>query len=43
MAHGDSQEAALADAKDAINLWLDTAKEFGDPIPKPKSRRLIFA
>ena len=38
MAHGNSQEAALANAKEAVQLWLDTAKEFGDPIPAPKGR-----
>jgi hypothetical protein len=27
----------------AIRLWIDTAKEFGDPVPEPKGRRLIFA
>ena len=43
MAHGASQEEALANAKAAENLWLDTAKEFGDPIPEPKGRRLVFA
>ncbi len=42
-AHGATQELALANAQDAIHLWIDTAKEFGDPIPKPKGRRLIFA
>ncbi|MBI2199242.1 MAG: type II toxin-antitoxin system HicB family antitoxin [Candidatus Rokubacteria bacterium] len=42
-AHGPTQEAALASAQEAIRLWLDTAKEFGDPIPVPKGRRLIFA
>ena len=42
-AHGPTQEAALANAQEAIRLWLDTAKEFGDPIPVPKGRRLIFA
>jgi len=42
-AHGDSQEAALANVKDAIALWIDTAREFGDPIPEPKGRRLILA
>lgn len=42
-AHGPSQEVALASAQDAIRLWLDTAKEFGDPIPEPKGRRLIYA
>lgn len=43
MAHGDSQEMALANAKEAIQLWLDTEKEFGDAIPEPKGRRLIYA
>jgi len=36
MAHGDTPEAALANAQQAIALWLDTAREFGDPIPAPK-------
>ncbi|WP_333878847.1 type II toxin-antitoxin system HicB family antitoxin [Methylobacter sp.] len=43
MAHGNSQEEALANAHEAIGLWLDTAKEFGDPIPEPKGRRLMYA
>ncbi len=43
MAHGDSHEAALANAKDAIQLWIDTARDFGDPVPEPKGRRLILA
>jgi predicted RNase H-like HicB family nuclease len=42
-AHGDTQEAALASAQDAIHLWLETAREFGDHIPQPKGRRLILA
>jgi len=42
-AHGMTQEDALRNAQDAIRLWIDTAKEFGDPIPEPKSRRLIQA
>lgn len=42
-AHGNTEEEALSNAKEAINLWIDTAKEFGDHIPKPKGRRLIFA
>lgn len=42
-AHGASQEAALASAQEAIRLWVETAEEFGDPVPKPKGRRLIFA
>jgi predicted RNase H-like HicB family nuclease len=43
MAHGGTQEAALINAKEAIQLWIDTAKEFGDPIPEPKGRRLMLA
>ena len=42
-AHGKSQEATLASALDAVQLWIDTAKEFGDPIPEPKGRRLMLA
>jgi predicted RNase H-like HicB family nuclease len=43
MAHGGTQEAALANVKEAIQLWIDTAKEFGDTVPEPKGRRLVFA
>ena len=42
-AHGSTQEAALSSAQEAIRLWIETAKEFGDPIPEPKGRRLILA
>ncbi len=43
MAHGDSQETALSSIKQAITLWIDTAREFGDAIPQPKGHRLMFA
>jgi predicted RNase H-like HicB family nuclease len=43
MAHGDTCEKALGNAKDAIQLWIDTANEFGDPIPEPKGTKLIYA
>ncbi len=43
MAHGDTQEAALKHANEATALWIDTAREFGDPIPEPKGERLILA
>ncbi len=36
MAHGDDHETALRNIKDAMQLWIDTAREFGDPIPQPK-------
>ena len=43
LAHGDTEETALRNIKEAMQLWLDTAKEFGDPIPDPKGRRLMYA
>lgn len=43
MAHGDTAEDALKNAKEAIQLWIDTAKEFGDVIPEPKGNKLIYA
>ncbi len=43
MAHGESYESALASVREAMTLWIDTAKEFGDPVPQPKGRRLLFA
>ncbi len=42
-AHGVSYDEALANAKEAIQLWIDTANEFGDPVPEPKGHRLLFA
>ena len=42
IAHGDTPEMALKSAHEAIQLWIDTAEEFGDPIPEPKGR-LIYA
>ena len=42
-AHGASQTEALRNAQDAIGLWIETAREFGDSIPEPKGRRLILA
>jgi len=42
-AHGSSYDEALLKAKEAIALWIDTAKEFGDPIHKPKGDRLLYA
>lgn len=44
MAHGDTQAKALENAQAAIKLWIDTAKEFGYPIPEPIiGPRLAFA
>ena len=38
-AHGDTQEMALAEIKLAMELWIETAREFGDVIPEPKGKR----
>jgi len=43
IAHGDTEELALQNIKEAIQLWIDTAREFGEPVPGPKGRRLIYA
>jgi predicted RNase H-like HicB family nuclease len=43
MAHGSTHELALAAANEAIGLWVDTAKECGDPVPEPKGHRLMLA
>lgn len=37
--HGRTPEEALANAKEAIELWLDTAKAKRIPIPEPTSRK----
>ncbi len=42
-AHGPTQEAALENVNQAIELWVETAREFGDPIPEPKGERLMLA
>lgn len=43
MAHGDDQEIALRNINDAVQFWIDTAREMGHPVPEPKGERLIFA
>ncbi len=42
MAHGKTYDSALANIKEAMELWINTAKAFNDPIPVPKGRRLVF-
>ncbi len=42
MAHDETCEAALFNAREAMRLWVDTAREFGDPVPEPEGR-LVFA
>ena len=43
MAHGDTQETALRHINDAMDLWIETAREFGDAVPEPKGERLMLA
>ena len=43
MAHGDTQADALANANEAIQLWIDTAHEDGVLVPQPKGERLMLA
>lgn len=38
MAHGKTQSDAVKNINEAIELWIETAKEFGDEIPIPKGR-----
>jgi predicted RNase H-like HicB family nuclease len=40
-AHGDTAELALTNIKEAMQLWIETANEFGDLVPEPRARRLI--
>ena len=43
MAHGSTPTEAVAQAQEAMALWLDTARDTGREIPTPKGRRLLFA
>ena len=42
MAHGATRQEAIANAEDAIRLWLQTAKEDGVAVPEPRGR-LVYA
>lgn len=39
-AHGETQLEAVRNVNDAIKLWLETAREFGDQIPHPRQHQL---
>ncbi len=43
MAHGDDQESALQNVKEAMDFWIERAEELGRPIPVPKGERLMLA
>jgi predicted RNase H-like HicB family nuclease len=41
-ADGTTRQEALSNVETVIAAWLETARELGRPIPKPKGR-LLFA
>jgi predicted RNase H-like HicB family nuclease len=43
MAHGTTQIDAVTNANEAIELWVETARETGRPVPEPKGRKLTYA
>ena len=43
MAHGDSQEHALAEVKEAMVLWIESAQAYGRAVPQARGSRLLFA
>ncbi|NBD37376.1 MAG: type II toxin-antitoxin system HicB family antitoxin [Verrucomicrobia bacterium] len=42
MAHGETKSLAVQNAEQAIELWIETAKEDGIAIPEPRGR-LLYA
>jgi predicted RNase H-like HicB family nuclease len=43
MAHGASHAEALTNAQEAVELWIQTARDLGRSVPEPKGRRLLYA
>ena len=41
--HGDTPERAVAEIRQAIDLWLETAKATDQPIPEPRYSPAIYA
>ena len=41
--HGDSQAAALENCQEAIDLWIETARDAGRHVPEAKGGRLRLA
>lgn len=42
-AHGKTREEAIANIRDAIDGWIETAREMGTAIPEPRYRPAIYA
>lgn len=43
MADGNDYNEALQNVQTVINEWIETAKQLGREIPKPKGRKLLYA
>lgn len=43
LAHGDTEADALANVRDAIELYLDVLSESGASIPEPREYHLLTA
>ncbi len=43
MAHGDDQETALRNIKEAMGFWVERVQELGRPVPQPRGERLMLA
>jgi len=43
MGHGRTEAEAIANVKEAMQLWIDVARRAGDPVPEPKQRRTLHA
>lgn len=39
-AHGKTQIESVKNVNEAIELWLETVREFNDEIPEPRQRKL---
>lgn len=42
-ASGDTPEEAAREVQIAKDLWLESARKHGDPIPEPRYRPAIYA
>ena len=43
LSDGETRTEALENVEDAIRAWVETARELGREVPRPKGRRLQFA
>ena len=41
VSQGDNREEALANIREAINLYIETCREIGDPVPQKDSLEYV--